>query len=294
MHGRVTRWLLKQPAGLVDIPELGLRTVKAGYKERNLGRFNCETLSRLSDEEKAKTVLIVQDSFTTFFEPEVVLGVTDLLLLLGYTPVLLPFFPNGKALHVKGFLRTFAALASRNVARLEKIAALGISLIGLEPAITLTYKDEYPHALGIARLPFEVKPFQSWLVEKLDDVEDLISANGRQSSSTKRYTLFGHCTEKTATPLSQKVWQQVFSAFGLTLEIAELGCCGMCGVYGHERAHIEESRGIYELSWKLRLDLAESRDERIVVAGFSCRHQVKRFGNRKAEHPVFPLLDMCR
>ena len=55
----------------------------------------------------------------------------------------------------------------------------------------------------------------------------------------------------------------------------------MCGVYGHERAHADDSRGIYELSWKPRLTLADSRNENIVVAGFSCRHQVGRFGNRR-------------
>ncbi len=294
MRGRVSRWLLKHLAGLVDIPELGFGTVKAGYKERHLGGFDYETLSQLSDEEKAKTVLIVQDSFTTFFEPEVVLGATDLLLLLGYTPVLLPFFPNGKALHVKGFLRTFTRLVNRNVARLKEVAALGISMIGLEPAITLTYRDEYPHALGVAQLPFEVKPLQTWLAERFDDVKAKISANRLHSSLSRTYTLFGHCTEKTAEPLSHKVWQEVFAAFGLSLEVAELGCCGMCGVYGHEQAHVGESRGIYELSWKPRLELAEAQDEHVVVAGFSCRHQVKRFGNSKAQHPVFPLLEMCQ
>jgi FAD/FMN-containing dehydrogenase/Fe-S oxidoreductase len=294
MRGRVSRWLMKRFAGLVDIPELGLGTVKAGYKQRKLGRFDYEALSRLSDEEKARTVLIVQDSFTTFFEPEVVLGVTDLLLLLGYRPILVPFRPNGKALHVKGFLRTFTALVDRNVERLNAIAALGISLIGLEPAITLTYRDEYPHALGVAQLPFDVKPFQSWLAEKLDDLGNIISTSGRLSPPIKNYTLLGHCTERTAAPLSQKDWQRVFAAFGLTLELAELGCCGMCGVYGHEQAHADESRGIYELSWKPRLDLAESRDEHIVVAGFSCRHQIKRLRNRKAQHPVFALLESCR
>ena len=294
MHGRITRWLLKRLAGLVDIPSLGLTTVNAGYRARNLGRFNYEDLSRLSAEEKSRTVLIVQDSFTTFFEPHVVLGVTDLLLLLGYRPVLVPFFPNGKALHVKGFLRTFAALASRNVARLQKIASLGISLIGLEPATTLTYRDEYPRALGVAQLPFEVQPIQSWLARRLEDIRGKLPAPASPTPSKKLYTLLGHCTEKTAAPLSQKVWQEVFSTFGLTLELADLGCCGMCGVYGHEQAHVDESRGIYELSWKPRLDLAASRDENVVVAGFSCRHQVKRFGNSDAQHPIFPLLEVCR
>ena len=143
-------------------------------------------------------------------------------------------------------------------------------------------------------MPFEVQPIQSRLARRLEDIRGKLPAPASPTPSKKLYTLLGHCTEKTAAPLSQKVWQEVFSTFGLTLELADLGCCGMCGVYGHEQAHVDESRGIYELSWKPRLDLAASRDENVVVAGFSCRHQVKRFGNSDAQHPIFPLLEVCR
>ncbi len=293
LNGRLVRWVLNHVAGLVDLPSLGPITVQNGCRFRKLAGFDFELLSLLSDAEKAKTVLIVQDAFTTFFEPEIVLGVIDLLLILGYRPVLIPFFPSGKALYVKGFLRSFSATARRNVAKLQRIASLGISLIGIEPAVTLAFRDEYPHTLGIAKLPFAVQLLQEWLCDRLDDIRDAISASRGETSSHTYYTLFGHCTEKTALPPSQKDWQEVFSAFGLRLNIADLGCCGMCGVFGHERAHVDESRGIYELSWKPRLALADSRNENIVVTGFSCRHQVSRFGTRRSQHPVFALLEAC-
>jgi Fe-S oxidoreductase len=290
---RVIRWILNHWVGLMDLPQLGLNSVQKGYKLRKLGRFSPDSLSRLSDFEKAKTVLIVQDSFTTFFEPEVVLGVTDLLLTLGYRPVLVPFFSNGKALHVKGFLRSFTALARRNSMILEKAAALGISLVGIEPAVTLTYRDEYVHALGTSDLPFKVQLLQEWLFEKLDQIQESLAKTRGTRASAQHYTLFSHCTEKTAVAASQKTWQQVFSAFGLNLTIAEIGCCGMCGIFGHEKTHCDESRGIYEMSWKPRLALAERLHEKIVVTGFSCRHQIKRFDNANAHHPVFALLEAC-
>ena len=46
--------------------------------------------------------------------------------------------------------------------------------------------------------------------------------------------LFGHCTERTEEVESQKQWQVVFRAFGLELQPQATGCCGMCGVFGHE------------------------------------------------------------
>ena len=286
-----SRWILKHVAGLVDLPQMGLHTVVSGFQVRKLPRFDFDSLERLTLAEKSRTLLIVQDAFITFFEPEVVLAATDLLVRLGYRPVLIPFFPNGKALHIKGFLRSFVALARRNAARLEKIASLGINLVGLEPAVTLTYRDEYPRALGVDRLPFRVLLLQEWLREQLDDIRDKLSKTRSRRKTPKSYTLLGHCTEKTASPPSQKDWQAVFSAFGLTLEIADLGCCGMCGVYGHERAHVSESRGIFELSWQPRLTLSETRGENVVIAGFSCRHQVGRFGNHHSRHPVVALLE---
>lgn len=291
LHGRFFSWFLSRVAGLVDLPRLGPTPLRDGFTTRSLDRFDFRKLGSLPDSEKAKTVLIVQDAFTTFFEPDVVLGVIDLLLILGYRPVLVPFFPNGKALYIKGFLRTFTRLVQQNLARLQEIASLGISMVGIEPAVTLTYRDEYPRALGIERLPFTVLLVQEWLRDKLDDVNRAVLAARAQAGVNKRYTLLGHCTEKTALPSSQKDWQQVFSAVGLSLDIADLGCCGMCGVFGHEQSHADESRGIYELSWKPRLDLADAQNENVVVAGFSCRHQINRFQDRRIPHPVFALLE---
>ena len=287
----ISRSCMRYLAGLVDLPALGLSTVNLGLRLRKLSKFDYDSLARLTAQEKSKAVLIVQDAFTTYFEPEVVLATVDLLSLLGYTPVLLPYFPNGKALHIKGFLRSFTALVYRNVAHLEKIASLGISLIGLEPAVTLTYRDEYPYALGVDQLPFKVLLLQEWLHNRLDAIREALAAPQSKPAPFETYTLFGHCTEKTASPPSQAAWQEVFAAFGLTLKIAEVGCCGMCGVYGHEKAHLAESKGIFEMSWQPSLEKAEARGEAMVVSGFSCRHQAKRFGNQRGRHPVFALLE---
>ena len=290
IDNRLSRWCLSRLLGLVDLPALGLPTVVNGLRLRKLARFDYETLARLTPEEKSKTVLIVQDAFTTFFEPNVVLAAVDLLSMLGYRPVLVPYFPNGKALHIKGFLRSFTALVHRNVADLRNIASLGISMVGLEPAVTLTYREEYPYALGVSQLPFNVLSFQEWVQLQLGSIRKRLAALRSKPVATKTYTLFGHCTEKTASPPSQAAWQEVFASFGLTLRTADVGCCGMCGVFGHEKAHAAESKGIFELSWRPQLIEAQRRGEAIVVAGFSCRHQSKRFGNQAACHPVVALL----
>ena len=101
--------------------------------------------------------------------------------------------------------------------------------------------------------------------------------------------MFSHCTEKTALVNSENEWQTIFEHFGLTLEKVSVGCCGMAGTYGHEKANIDNSKELFELSWQPKVTALAS--EQILVTGFSCRSQVKRFSDLKARHPVAAILD---
>ena len=102
--------------------------------------------------------------------------------------------------------------------------------------------------------------------------------------------MLGHCTEKTGGHLSQELWQGVFEAFGLSLELIPAGCCGMAGTYGHETDHFEESRGIYNLSWIKNIPEDPLLRQNILASGFSCRSQVKRFEGFRPLHPLQALL----
>jgi Fe-S oxidoreductase len=203
----------------------------------------------------------------------------------------MPFFVNGKALVVKGFLARFKALAQRNAEYLNEIGNLGIPMIGLEPAVTLTYRDEYPAILGTECIQFRVLLVQEWLATQVAQLKQLVGeGDGLKGESL---TYLGHCTEKTLVPAAEKAWQQIFDAVGITVTFPAIGCCGMCGVFGHERVHLDESRGIYDLSWKPRIATSVGREpnslERVVVAGHSCRSQVKRFEGREVLHPLLAL-----
>jgi Fe-S oxidoreductase len=291
LHNPITQWIMKRFVGLVDLPRLRGATLRLTGELREHREFDWEQLRSLFDTERAKTVLILQDAFTTFFEPNVLVAITALVSRLGYRPTLVPYFPNGKALPIKGFMRTFAVLARRNAATLSRLASLGIDMVGVEPAVTLTYRDEYLQVLGTEALDFKVLLFHEWLGTRLDEVRHVLAGGAPPSKRHEKFTFFGHCTEQTAVPTAGKAWQAIFEAFGLELSLADVGCCGMCGVFGHERSHWNESKGIFELGWLPRLALAKAHHEEILVAGYSCRHQVNRFSRYQARHPVFALLD---
>lgn len=280
--------ILHKMIGLCDAPEISLISVKESLNQRYAAPAEFSKLANLTLEEKERSVILLQDVFTTYFEAQLVIDVYDLLRMLGYVVYLAPFHANGKPLHVKGFLRPFEALVKKNVAQLEKLGSLGIPMIGIEPSIVLTYRDEYPKILGKEKLEFEVKLIQEWLSTQLARLKNLRPA---QQSPPRNYQLLGHCTERTAVLNSQKQWQQIYNVFGLNLELLTVGCCGMCGTYGHESEHYSESKGIYQMSWGKQIPSDEKLRASLLVSGYSCRSQVQRFDHFKPRHPAQALFD---
>ncbi len=281
--------LLRTCVGMVDTPRLARRSLSSGLEQRSIRPFNLVELQQLAADGSSRIVLIVQDAFTRFYEPQVVLATCDVLQALGWQPVLVPYRPNGKALHIKGFLSAFQRVARSNAAYLSGLAALGFPMVGLEPAVTLTYREEYPEVLGPDCPPFRVELLQDFLLSCANQsarLESLRIKASEQRTAPNAFTLFGHCTEKTQAPAAQRAWVRVFEAFGLSLELGTVGCCGMCGVFGHEARHAEESRGIYAQSWQPKLAAAGAARDRILVAGHSCRSQVERIDGQRQRHPV--------
>jgi Fe-S oxidoreductase len=73
------------------------------------------------------------------------------------------------------------------------------------------------------------------------------------------------------------------------VELVKAGCCGMCGVYGHEAQHYAESLGIFALSWKGKIEDTADRG-RVLATGHSCRSQVERTLGFTPQHPAEALL----
>lgn len=290
MTSRVFKWALGRWVGIVDSPVLAESTLQAGLEMRGAEIFDLVSLGKLTSAERSKVVLLAQDAFTTFYEPKVALAAYDLLSRLGRRVLVLPYRENGKALHVKGFLKMFQKVAEGNARFYSEVAALGVPIVGIEPAVTLTYRDEYRHALTEAQLGFTVKLLQEYIFEHLGEFADRLPQRGLKSSHSP-YRLFGHCTERTFEPRSQSMWKAVFESFGVPLELEKTGCCGMCGVFGHESEHLEESRGVFEMSWKRKLPTDPAERRNVVATGHSCRSQVKRFEGFVPRHPAEILVE---
>ncbi len=271
-------------AGLVESPTLSGVDLARALAARGVRVATPEALRMLPDAERAKTVVVVQDAFTSYFETALVLDTFELLARLGFSPWLAPFKPNGKPLHVHGFLAAFERTAAANAAMLRALSATGVALLGLDPSMTLTYRAEYAQALGKDEAP-DVRLVQEWLASRLAELPAL-SAGGA-------WRLLPHCTERTTATGSLADWARVFRRLGLELEVLASGCCGMAGTYGHETAHRATSARIYALSWAGHVAKPDNAGK-LLASGYSCRCQAALIDGVRLPHPVQALLAALR
>lgn len=279
--------LLKNYAGMVDSPLICKENIAKELSRYGVAWATPEALNRLPAEEKAKSVVIVQDAFTSFFETRLVLDIMDLLTRLGYRVFIAPFKPNGKPLHVHGMMDQFEKAATDNAHMLCQLDQTGVPLIGIDPSMTLTYRQEYAKSLPESQLP-NVLLIQEWLATQTEHIESQGLGINTEDKEEGIF-LLAHCTEKTNAAPSMKQWQQIFSAFGLKLTLQPTGCCGMSGTFGHETANVDTSKIIYSQSWSTVINDSDKRGK-VVATGYSCRSQVKRMDNQQIPHPLQLLI----
>ncbi|CAM3574000.1 FAD-binding and (Fe-S)-binding domain-containing protein [Halomonas lysinitropha] len=284
---RLVNRLLSGPIGMVDSPRLSRASLKKQLAAWGLAEATPTSLGLLTETQKARSVVLVQDAFTSHFEARLVMDIVELLSRLDVRVFVAPYSPNGKPLDVQGFLGAFERTAEKQARSLKALAAFGVPLVGIDPAMTLTYRQEYVKALGPEAVP-EVLMLQEWLVAQASHL-----APNPLAAMSESYRLLSHCTEKTNAPGSPRAWQRVFAAFGLELELVATGCCGMSGTYGHEARNRETSRTIYAQSWQPVVE-DENNLGRLLATGYSCRSQAKRFSDASLPHPLQGLLQQLR
>jgi FAD/FMN-containing dehydrogenase/Fe-S oxidoreductase len=271
--------------GLTALPELDTTNLSGELARRGIREASAAALRAMTDAQRHRCVVVVQDAFTSHYDGAVVLDFFELLQRLGFEPLLAPFRPNGKPQHVLGLLDRFERTAAHNAALLRELADAGAELVGLDPSMTLAYRAEYK-ALGPDAVP-EVALPQEWLMRRLDELPEA------PADAMRSWSLLPHCTERTNAPAATADWVEVARRFGLELEIVASGCCGMAGLYGHEEANRKTSKAIYALSWAPILGDPRHLG-RISATGYSCRCQAKLMDSIRLDHPVQVLLRVLK
>jgi FAD/FMN-containing dehydrogenase/Fe-S oxidoreductase len=273
--------LMKTVAGMVDSPLIHQMSFNKELRKRKVQYADANLLPSLSGTERKRSLILVQDAFTSFFETQVVMDIIDCLQAMGFRVWVMPYAANGKPLHVHGFLHTFSWVANRNQKKLQRLADCHMPLVGIDPSMTLTYRAEYKKYVQ-AEMP-KVLLIQEFLAEH---TERLSKISGQFKPGVANF--LGHCTEKTNATASMKDWTEVFTTLNQTLNHVAVGCCGMAGTYGHETRNRSTSESIYDLSW--RDVIATTATDSIITTGYSCRSQVKRLDQKTILHPLQYLL----
>lgn len=270
LMARIGGWL----TGTVDLPG---RLARRPPRDLRLTRGDLAA-GRLPE----RTVILVQDWFTALFDGAVLHDFVAGLRALGYRPRLLDMRPAGKAAQTLGDRKRFEAMGRALVAQLDEAAASGAPIVGLDPAFVMMLRQDYPKA-GLNPPP--VLLAQEFLAGELSD--------GRRfprAGEARPVRLLSHCTEATALPATGALWTKIFAALGLRAETPATGCCGMAGLFGHQKRHQPVSGKLFEMSWRDKVE----GELTTAATGFSCRCQTERLAARTLRHPLGLIADLLR
>lgn len=232
-------------------------------------------------------VVLLNDLFTEYFDVEVGRAAVDVLERLGFRVVLSPCFPSPRTVISQGLLRDAAARVESNIRWLDRYAARGVPIIGLEPSELLTYRDEAPTLVESGaereraeRVGRQCLLFEEFLLVHGERLCEMLSVNATPQSAL----IHVHCHQKSLVGTEPSM-ALLSTLPGASAQLIPSGCCGMAGVFGYEQEHSDLSRQIGELAL-LPAVRAAAPETVIVATGTSCRHQIAYLASRTALHPA--------
>ena len=220
-------------------------------------------------------VVIFADVFTGLLEGKVLFAFIHVAKKLGYTPYVIYPRPSGKALIVGGFINQFKQNTHILSELFETIWQKNIPIVGLENTVTLMFRDE-------------VNKFADKFNGKVLTIAEFLAQNCLQLKNlnieiSSDYCLLPHCTEQAVAPNEGHLWKSIFSNLGTTLEVSNLGCCGMAGSYGYQKEHQQHTRDLFNLNWRNHI---VNTNVKPLATGFSCRSQAQYQAGTSIIHPV--------
>lgn len=280
---RLVRWLLEKMAGLDR--RRSIPPIHADHFRRWFARHKPVVAAG-----RHGKIILLDDCFTTFYEPEISRAAVHVVEQAGYRVELAGINCCCRPMISKGFLSEARTMIREQAAALAARVSEGTPILGLEPSCLLTLTDEWPElapGLDTRRIARSAALADDWLAGQAKAGKCDLSLRGR----SEKCLLHGHCHQKALCGLDGTV-AALQLAPGLQVTPLDTGCCGMAGSFGFEREHYDLSVKIAELS--LLPALAKAPDTLIVAPGTSCRHQIKDLTGRRALHPMEVLAERMR
>jgi FAD/FMN-containing dehydrogenase/Fe-S oxidoreductase len=281
-ENRVFRWLLEKAAGIDrrrSLPPLHADHLRRWFARRRSAPVVARSepvVARSPD--RATHVLLLDDCFNTFNEPEIGRAAVRVLEAAGCAVELAGLTCCARPLISKGFLVQARQLIQAQAPALAARVADGTPILGLEPSCLLTLADEWPELVpgpDTQRIARAAELADSWLAKHPPSC----TLRPRQETCV----LHGHCHQKALVGVGGTA-AALRLIPGLEVQTLDTGCCGMAGSFGFEHEHFDLSVAVANLEL---LPALKAKPEALVVApGTSCRHQIKDLAQRRAWHPL--------
>jgi FAD/FMN-containing dehydrogenase/Fe-S oxidoreductase len=232
-------------------------------------------------------VLLLDDCFSTFNEPQIGRAAVKVLEAAGYRVELAKLVCCCRPMISKGFLVAARALIQEQAAALSRRLGEGTPLLGLEPSCILTLADEWPELVPgpfTRRIAAAAELADGWLSKQASAGRVELDFGVRR----QKCLVHGHCHQKALVG-SGGTAAALTLIPGLDVQVLDTGCCGMAGSFGFEKEHYDLSVAIANLEL---IPALNAQPKALAVApGTSCRHQIKDLTGRRALHPLEVLAE---
>ncbi len=273
------RWVLEKLTGIDrrrPMPPFPARSLASLLREREAEHGVQDPRATIG------RVVLFDDTYANYMEPQVGLAAVDLLESIGYEVILARAGCCQRPRLSKGLVREAKRRGTRTMQNLDVYAREGLPILCLEPSCASALADDLPdliddEALG-RRVASCVKMIDVFLADEV--------VAGRippLESPLRDIVLHGHCHQKAL--FGTAAIRKLFAAMPATnCEEVDSGCCGMAGSFGYEHYDLSEKIGEDRLFPAIRR--AAEQGKTVVACGISCRHQLHDFLGVKAKHWV--------
>jgi Fe-S oxidoreductase len=234
-----------------------------------------------------KKVVLFDDTYMNFHEPNVGISAVELLESCGYEVILANAGCCQRPKISHGFLREAKKEGEKTLRNLDKFIQQGLPIVACEPGCASALTDDLPDLIDDEELGERIKNNVKMIDQFLAEEIQATHLDCEFSTKFDDILIHGHCHQKSlfGTTYMKEILDRVS---GISVQEIDSGCCGMAGSFGYEKEH-------YDLSMKIgeqRLFHAirnQKNGTAVIACGFSCRHQIKDGTGVQAMHWVETL-----
>lgn len=269
-------------------------------KKRSLPQLSRETFKvisskmldkRVVDKSPKGRILLLNDEFTNYYNSSVGVSALTLFRALGYEVTVFTYKESERTYLSSGDLLKAKKVLRANLEALEPLLKRVDAVVGLEPSVLMTYRDEalklsdFDQKSIAERLSKVAFTFEEFVASQID-LGLITSDSFTQEPRTLHF--HGHCYQK-ALERSGVIAKILSLPLNYRVEEINSGCCGMGGGFGYEKEHFEVSKQIAELV--LLPQLRKIDQGEVVTSGFSCKHQIADLSGKMVKHPAEILFE---